>query len=84
MSARFIQAFVPALAAAAALALIAPATQAQRFNWRDMENIWVTINPATGLVCSTEVGPASPTLDRAASILKSREIATSKQAIGGR
>jgi hypothetical protein len=29
MSARFIQAFVPALAAAAALALIAPATQAQ-------------------------------------------------------
>ena len=32
-----------------------PETQAEKHNFRDLENLWISINPQTGLITSAEV-----------------------------
>ena len=69
-----------------------PETQAEKHNFRDLENLWISINPQTGLITSAEVaqvqdsslnGANEDALLRAA-IPQSRQFATSAQSMGGK
>jgi hypothetical protein len=66
------------------LASIVPAAeQPAGLNWQDQENLWVSINPQTGVVTSAEVAnelSGSP----AADLKTSRRYATAAQNTGGR
>ncbi len=64
-------------------------TQSQKHNFRDLENIWISINPKTGSVGTAEVAQvddasitANPPLPEA--IKQSRAYAISGQSMGGR
>ena len=46
-------------------------------NWQDLENLWMTINPKTGMISTDEVVPGT-------SVAQSRELAREKQGMGGR
>jgi len=47
------------------------------YNWQDLKNLWVTLNPQTGLVTTTEVAKGSDPFE-------SRGIAREGQSMGGR
>jgi hypothetical protein len=53
-------------------------TDTSNDNLTDMENLWVAINPQTGLVTTAEVASS------ASSVQGSRAFATSAQSMGGR
>jgi hypothetical protein len=54
-------------------------------NWTDLENIWVSINPQTGLVTTAEVAAASPTSTTLQQELQdARKYAQAAQTMGGR
>jgi prepilin-type N-terminal cleavage/methylation domain-containing protein len=57
--------------------------QAETYNFKDMENIWVSINPQTGLVTTAEVASSSGS-NLTAHLTASRTFATSAQTMGGR
>ena len=46
-------------------------------NWQDLENLWVVINPQTGLVTTGEVAPGT-------SVDLARRLALDAQSMGGR
>ena len=46
-------------------------------NWQDLENLWITVNPKTGMISTNEVVPGT-------SVAQSRELAREKQGMGGR
>ncbi len=68
------------------------ATQSEKHNFRDLENIWISINPQTGLVTSAEVAqvddaaitPGTQQQMLAKAIPAARQFATSAQTMGGR
>ncbi len=54
-------------------------------NWADQENLWISINPQSGLASTAEVAPPSATaITPAQQLLNSRGYATSAQAMGGK
>jgi hypothetical protein len=54
-------------------------------NWRDVKNFWVTLNPQTGLVTTTEVARVDPTItDYVVGVPLARQIAREGQSTGGR
>jgi hypothetical protein len=70
-----------------------PETQAEKHNFRDLENLWVSINPQTGLITTSEMAqlPNESSLTGAnenalliQAIPQSRQYATSAQNMGGR
>jgi type II secretory pathway pseudopilin PulG len=55
------------------------------YNWQDVKNFWVTLNPQTGLVTTTEVARVDPTItDPVAGVPLARQIAREGQSTGGR
>jgi prepilin-type N-terminal cleavage/methylation domain-containing protein len=67
-------------------------TQSDKHNFRDLENIWISINPKTGLVTTAEVAQVDDTSITAGTqaqmlskaIPAARQFATSAQSMGGR
>lgn len=67
--------------------------QSEKHNFRDLENLWIAINPHTGLTTSAEMAEFSDTtinsgdpeiVRRQNAINASRQYATSAQSMGGR
>jgi prepilin-type N-terminal cleavage/methylation domain-containing protein len=69
-----------------------PETQAEKHNFRDLENLWISINPQTGLITTAEMANVqneSSLTGTEAQMLSSiiplsRQFATSAQTMGGR
>ncbi|MCC7087006.1 MAG: prepilin-type N-terminal cleavage/methylation domain-containing protein [Pirellulales bacterium] len=67
-------------------------TQTDKHNFRDLENIWVAVNPQSGLVTTAEVAEfpdasitgANDTEKLINALNRSRQLATSAQTMGGR
>ncbi len=53
---------------------------AHRTDWADQDNLWISINPQSGLASTTEVAPTTGGF----LISKSRGFAISAQAMGGK
>lgn len=59
--------------------------EAGRENWRDLTNLWITLNPQTGLVATAEVAPQDPTDgDTTDGPDDSRDFAREARNMGGR
>lgn len=57
----------------------------QLSNWRDLTNLWVTINPRTGLVVTAENTPVDdPAVEWKTGILLAQRLAREAQSMGGR
>jgi type II secretory pathway pseudopilin PulG len=64
-----------------------PSAQAERgiANWRDLDNLWITLNPQTGLVTSNKIAVAeNNSTGIPQNLLESREYARSAGNMGGR
>ena len=60
-------------------------TDPTQYNWLDLENIWVAINPQTGNITTAEVAaPTGGSLTAAQALAASRQYAQAAQAMGGR
>jgi type II secretory pathway pseudopilin PulG len=67
-------------------------TQSEKHNFRDLENIWISINPKTGLVTTAEVAQiddtsitsGTPAKMLSQAVSAARQFATSAQSMGGR
>jgi hypothetical protein len=53
-------------------------------NWQDLNNLWVVINPQTGLVTTGQLGTAVDSTFTAAARIASRLLAADSQGMGGK
>jgi type II secretory pathway pseudopilin PulG len=62
----------------------APANQSSWPNYQDLDNIWVTVNPQTGLVVTDQVAASTTAMDPASAINAARTLARDAQGMGGK
>ena len=55
-----------------------PANKSQWANWQDLDNIWVVVNPQTGLITTDNVAARRQRIDAA------RSLARDAQGMGGK
>ncbi len=62
----------------------AAANQSSWPNYQDLDNIWVTVNPQTGLVVTDQVAASPTATDVASAINAARTLARDAQGMGGK